>query len=103
VFAQTLLARCAEQLTRHQRLALRLFLAAHDDPLAFALLAARPLRRFVGRDETLSGEVGLSAGIAWRWLLPLVAGKSGKRVQDARFPDPPEFEQRRLRRWRAVG
>ncbi len=105
VFAQTLLARCGRSLTRRKRLGLRLFLAAQHDPLAFAWLTARPLRRFIGRDETLSGGAGLSAGLAWRWLLPVAASerRSGIGAPDARFPDPPEFEQRRLRRWRAVG
>jgi hypothetical protein len=105
VFAQTLLARCGATLGRRKKLALRMFVLAQRDAVAFAWLALRPLRRLVGRDETLSGEAGLSAGVVWRWLLPrVVAGGGGRRrAPDASFPDPPEFEQRRLRRWRSVG
>jgi hypothetical protein len=67
-------------------------------------LAARPLRRLVGSDETLGGEVALVRGILWRWLLPVAVGVAHRPVApayDASFPDPPRFEQPRLRRWRA--
>ena len=46
------------------------------------------------------------AGSSWRWLVAAaVAGRErpGGRPWDASFPDPPRFEQRRLRRWRAGG
>ena len=71
---------------------------AERSPICFLWLALRPLRRLVGRDETLSGEVALACGIVWRWL---VAFARVRLAQDASFPDPPRFEQRRLRRWRA--
>jgi glycosyltransferase involved in cell wall biosynthesis len=105
VFARTLLARYEPQLTPRKRRALRWFAAAERNPLAFMWLATRPLRRFIGRDETLSGEAALAAGVLWRWLLPLAVagGDADTRAPDASFPDPPEFEQRRLRRWRTVG
>lgn len=108
--AQTLLARDGAgggaRLTRRRRRALTLMAAAETSPLAFAWLALRPLRRVWGRDETLGGELALTCGIAWRWLVAAaVAGRErpGRRPGDASFPDPPRFEQRRLRRWRAGG
>lgn len=104
VFALTLLMRCDGLLTPRKRRALEWFVAAGRSPQAFAWLAARRLRRLAGRDETLGGEVALVAGIAWRWLLELgTAGarSPGRRAYDASFPDPPLFEQPRLRRWRA--
>ena len=104
--AQTMLARDPAGLTARQRRALRLMIAAEGSPGAYAWLVLRPLRRLWGRDETLSGELALACGIAWRWLLAAaVAGwdRPGPRPWDASFPDPPRFEQRRLRRWRAGG
>jgi len=92
-FAQTLLERCADTLTPRKRRALRWYLGSPSSPAAFAWLAARPLRRLLGHDETLGGEFALLRGIAW---LKLIAPRS-----DASFPDPPEFDQPRLRRWRA--
>lgn len=106
VFAETLLARCGPEMAPPKRRALRRFAAAERTPTAFAWLALRPLRRFIGRDETLSGEVALVQGIVWRWLATLaVTGRTepGRRPWDASIPDPPQFEQRRLRRWRAGG
>jgi hypothetical protein len=104
--AQTLLARDAGGLSARRRRALSLMAAAETSPGAFAWLALRPLRRLWGRDETLGGELALACGIAWRWLVAAsVAGREvpGRRPRDASFPDPPRFEQRRLRRWRAGG
>jgi hypothetical protein len=80
--------------------------AAEARPGAFAWLALRPLRRLWGRDETLGGEGALISGIAWRWLLAARAARRerpGRLAWDASFPDPPRFEQRRLRRWRVGG
>ncbi|MGO9974339.1 MAG: glycosyltransferase [Solirubrobacteraceae bacterium] len=105
VLARALLMRCASLLTPGKRRALRWFIASERSPAAFAWLAARPLRRLAGRDETLGGEAGLAKGIVWRWLLSLVvagAHHPGRRAYDASFPDPPVFEQPRLRRWRAL-
>lgn len=106
VWAQALLARCEGRLPRRKRRALTWFIAAERSAWCFAWLAARPLRRVVGRDETLGGEAALAAGIAWRHLIVAAVGRAktpGRRAYDASFPNPPEFEQRRLRRWRAVG
>lgn len=104
VFAETLRLRCDASLTRRKRWALEWFIAAERSPLGLMWLALRPLRRLIGRDETLGGELALARGIAWRWLLELAVGRAqrpGRRAFDASFPDPPRFEQRRLRRWRA--
>jgi hypothetical protein len=103
--AQTLLLRRGAVLTRRKRRALRWFVAADRSALPFAWLAARPLRRVLGHDETLSGEAALAAGLLWRRLIAIAVGRAqlpGRRAFDARFPDPPRFEQRRLRRWRAA-
>jgi glycosyltransferase involved in cell wall biosynthesis len=105
ILAQTLLLRCRATLSPRKRRALRWFLASARSPTAFTWLALRPLRRLIGRDETLGGEVALVEGIAWRWLLAIAVGGAqlpGRRPFDASFPDPPRFEQRRLRRWRAA-
>jgi hypothetical protein len=102
--AQTLLARDAGGLTPRRRRALSLMIAAETSPGAFAWLTLRPLRRLWGRDETLGGELALARGIAWRWLVAAASReRPGRRPRDAGFPDPPHFEQRRLRRWRAGG
>jgi hypothetical protein len=106
VQAQALLTRCGFALTPRKRRALELIAAADSRPGAFAWLALRPLRRLWGRDETLSGEMALACGILWRWLVATRASgreRPGRLVWDASFPDPPRFEQRRLRRWRAGG
>ena len=105
VFARTLLLRCGSRLRARRRRALEWFVASARSPVAFAWLALRPLRRFVGRDETLGGESALARGVLWRWLIELAALRAerpGSRAYDASFPDPPQFEQRRLRRWRAA-
>jgi hypothetical protein len=104
VQAQVLLVRCADRLTAPKRRALRRFLAAARSPVAFAWLAARPLRLLTGRNETLGSEAELAGGIAWRWAVALLArapARWARRLCDASFPDPLSFEQRRLRRWRA--
>lgn len=96
VQAATLLLRARQTLTPRRRRALEWFLATSRSPLAFAWLVLRPLRALGGRGETLGGEWALARGIAWRWLIGHVA----RGAADARFPDPPWFEQPRLRRWR---
>ncbi len=96
VQACTLLLRAADTLTPRRRRALEWFLAASRSPPAFAWLALRPLRALAGHGEALGGEWALARGIAWRWLVGHVAHGPA----DARFPDPPRFEQPRLRRWR---
>lgn len=104
VQAQVLLARSGPELRGSNRRALRRFAAADQSLSGFLWLALRPLRRLIGRDETLGGELALARGIAWRWLVVLATGtrrRPGRFAADASFPDPPRYEQRRLRRWRA--
>jgi hypothetical protein len=104
VQAQTLLARCARQLTDSKRRALERYIAADRSPVAFAWLALRSLRVLVGRNETLASERELVHGIAWRWLVALLAHGArspGRRPLDASYPGLLSFEQKRLRRWRA--
>lgn len=104
VLAQTLLLRCDASLTGDKRRALERFIASGSSAADFLWLAGRPLRRLIGRDETLGGEFPLARGILWRWMLPLAVGRGWPpkvRSYDASFPDPPRFEQPRLRRWRA--
>ena len=103
VQAQTLLVRCAPRLSGPKRRALRRFVASPRSPFAFAWLAARPLRRLAGLNETLGSETELIGGILWRWLIPLRVRRARQpraNAPDARFPHPLDFEQRRLRRWR---
>jgi Glycosyl transferase family 2 len=106
VQARTLLLRCDARLTPRKRRALSWFASSDRSPAAFAWLALRPLRRLLGRGETLGEEASLVRGILWRWLIPLAAASSkwpGDRPHDASFPNPPAFDQPRLRRWRAGG
>jgi len=100
VQAQALLARLGEQMRPDKRRALARYAAAQRNPLALAWLAARSLRRFTGRDETLGSESQLALGVLWRWLVALRARLPGG-LADASFPDPMSFQQTRLRRWRA--
>jgi len=105
VLARTLLVRCGARLTGGKRRALQRYIAAGRSPLALAWLALRPLRALAGRNETLGTEADLVRGIAWRWLVSLLAigaRAPGRRPCDARFPDESSFEQRRLSRWRAT-
>jgi hypothetical protein len=95
VLAQTLRLRCNP--TPSKRRALDWFIASQRSAAHFAWLTLRPL----ARRETLGGEFALAEGIAWRWLLPLATRRTHKPAYDASFPDPPRFEQPRLRRWRA--
>jgi glycosyltransferase involved in cell wall biosynthesis len=88
VYAQTLLARGGEER------ALRWFVAADRSCAALVWLALRPLRRFIGRDETLSGEVALVLGLLWRRFARIAR-------RDCSVPEALGFEQRRLRRWRS--
>jgi hypothetical protein len=103
VQAEVLLARGGAGLSGADRRRLRRFAAADRSPGAFLWLALRPLRRLIGRDETLGGELALMRGIVWRALVGPAAGRRrpGRFGGDASFPDPPSYEQRRLRRWRA--
>jgi glycosyltransferase involved in cell wall biosynthesis len=93
VLAEILMARCGDRMAAPKRRALRRFVAAERSPLAFARLAARPLRVLTGRTETLGSESELLRGLVWRRLARL--------GRDASLPDLLSFQQRRLRRWRA--
>jgi len=104
MLAKTLLLRCHSTLNPRKRRALRWLIAGGQSPIGFLWLAGRPLRRLIGHDETLGGELALARGVLWRWLIVLAVGRAkrpGNRAYDASFPDPPRFEQPRLRRWRA--
>lgn len=103
VLAQTLLVRCADRLTPHNRRVLERFIDCAGSPVAFAWLALRPLRLALGLNETVGSEVDLARGILWRRLV--VVGMAmripGRWLGDATLPDPGLFNQPRLRRWRA--
>jgi glycosyltransferase involved in cell wall biosynthesis len=92
VLARTLLARCAAAPAK--RRALERFVAAERSPAAAAWLAARSLRALAGRTETLGSESELIPGLVWRAL-------AGPLRLDASLPGVLDFQQRRLRRWRA--
>jgi glycosyltransferase involved in cell wall biosynthesis len=107
VQAQTLLVRCGERAAPGKRRALRRFLAAGRSPLALAWLAARPLRRLAGRNETLGAERQLVRGVLWRHAVALRARRvrsQSPTSPDAAFPPcgPDSFGQKRMRRWRAA-
>jgi glycosyltransferase involved in cell wall biosynthesis len=105
VQAETVLMRCDGLLTRPKRRALERFVAARRSPLAFAWLAARPLRRLAGHGETLGAESQLARGIAWRRTVSMRAAMRRPRrfAPDASIPacGPDSFQERRLRRWRS--
>jgi glycosyltransferase involved in cell wall biosynthesis len=103
--ARLLLTRCGAQLTRRKRRALRLIVAAARSPLAFAWLAARPVRTLFGRNETLRLEAALARGILWRYLIAVrTMGRErpGVSEDDASLPSPvPQKLGPRQRRWLA--
>jgi glycosyltransferase involved in cell wall biosynthesis len=104
VQAQVLLARCGSRLTAPKRRTLRRFVAGDHSLVALTWLAARPLRRLLGRTETLGSELGLAQGIVWKRLTEARAHRGGGRAgpfSDASVPPMDTFSQRRLRRWRA--
>jgi hypothetical protein len=92
VFAQALLARFETRMAPHKRRALRRYLAAQRNPLAWAWLASRTLRPLLGRTETVGSEGDLAVGLVWRSIARL--------GRDSRCPDSWTFSQKRLRRWR---
>jgi glycosyltransferase involved in cell wall biosynthesis len=106
VLAQALLARCSDTLSRGRRRVLERFVAAARNPMAFAWLAARPLRRLTGANETLGTEGELARGIAWRHLaeaLTLRREAPGRLPVEAACPplDVDTLGHGRLARWRA--
>jgi glycosyltransferase involved in cell wall biosynthesis len=105
VQAQILLARCDRRLTWRKRLALRRMLWNARSPIGLAWLAVRPLRRLVGRNETLGGEAQLVRGILWRHLIALRSirrERPGRSAPDASAPLCGAYspDLKRLRRWR---
>jgi glycosyltransferase involved in cell wall biosynthesis len=101
--ARTLLLRCGHLLTPAKRRDLERYHAAGTSVAGFVWLVMRPMRRVIGRTETLGGEWELALGIVWRHLAALVARLPGwpeRWTLDTQFPDPSDFEQKRLRRWR---
>lgn len=102
VRAHTLLVRLAPQMEEAKRRALERYLAVDRSALALAWLLLRPIRSLLGGNETLGTEWELARGVLWFRLARILAHSPFERLLlDARFPDPPHFEQRRLQRWRA--
>jgi glycosyltransferase involved in cell wall biosynthesis len=103
VLAQTLLLRGHGTIAARRRRTLERFVAAEQRPLVVAWLALRPLRRLLGRNETLGAEGLPVRGILWRWLTGLRLSLPRQSRADATMPpfDPATFSQRRMRRWRA--
>lgn len=102
--AQVLLVRCARQLSRGKRRALRRLVAAGRSPFAFAWLAGRPARALLGRNETLGIEGTLARGILWRHLIALLTRGQRPRGsnRDASLPEfDPDVLGVRQRRWLA--
>jgi glycosyltransferase involved in cell wall biosynthesis len=103
VRARTLLLRCGPSMIGAKRRALDRYIDGARRPFAFVWLITRPLRILAGRTETLGSEWEIAPGIIWSWLaaaaarMPLLPDRY---TLDTRFPDPPHFEQKRLRRWR---
>jgi hypothetical protein len=101
--ARTLLLRCSGRLTPAKRRGLERYLAAGHTAVGLAWFLARPARLLIGRTETLGGEWEIARGIVWAHLARLVARVPrwpDRLTLDTRFPNPPHFEQKRLRRWR---
>jgi hypothetical protein len=104
VQAEALIARVGTSLAPAKHRALERYIAAERSPASFAWLVLRPLRRLAGRNETLGSELELARGVLWRWLIPICAKLDRmwhSRSCDASYPNPLDFEQTRLRRWRA--
>jgi glycosyltransferase involved in cell wall biosynthesis len=106
LLARALLVRCGPVLSARKRRALERFTSAPRSPIAFAWLAARPLRALAGATETLGTESELVRGIAWRHLISLRTGRRetpGRSPYEATCPplDAAALGQERLARWRA--
>ena len=103
--AEALRVRGSSRIARRKRRTLSRIVTGERSLLGFAWLAARPLRAAFGRGETLGAEVHLAKGVLWRHLVGLRT--RGRRTpagsaHDASLPPPGSFDQRRLRRWRAL-
>jgi glycosyltransferase involved in cell wall biosynthesis len=103
VKAQALLERCADSLTPAKRRGLERFVASGRNPSAFVWLAARPLRRLRGRNETLGIEAEFARGILWQHAARLLAGALARPRVDASCPplEAHTLGLSRLARWRA--
>jgi glycosyltransferase involved in cell wall biosynthesis len=106
LLARALLVRCGRVLSARKRRALERFTAAPRSPLAFAWLAARPLRALTGSNETLGTESEFARGIVWRHLIALRTGRRetpGRSPYEASCPplDAATLGEERLARWRA--
>lgn len=108
LLVEVILARCDDRLAPRKRRALRRLAGSERSPVAFAWLALRPLRRLIGRDDTLGAETMLVRGILWRRLLALRLRRRkapGRLQADASLPplDLYDLSHARTRRWRARG
>ncbi len=104
VRAQTALIRCENRLSPPKRRALERYLRAERSPVGLLWFALRPARALAGRNETLGSEWEILPGIAWRWLVRIVAAIPGwpeRLLLDTRFPSPPVLRHRRMERWRS--
>lgn len=107
VLAQALLARSSAVLSGPKRRALKRFTSADRTLLGLSWLAARPLRRLVGLNDTLGTEGELAHGILWRHLVRLRTGRRetpGRSPYDASCPPlhAGTLGQDRLARWRST-
>jgi glycosyltransferase involved in cell wall biosynthesis len=104
VQAKVALLRCGERMPAAKRRALERFIACDESLLALLWLACRPLRKLIGRTETLGSEFEIAEGVAWKRLIVLRArywAHQRGRLSDAGLPSPESYSQKRLRRWRA--
>ncbi len=105
VQVEVLRLRCGGALTPRKRRALALIAAAERSAVALGWLMTRPARALVGRGETLGAEEYFAKGVLWRHIVSLrTHGRATPRGSrhDAGLPPPGVFEQKRLRRWRAL-
>jgi glycosyltransferase involved in cell wall biosynthesis len=102
IYAQTILARRAAELSDGKRRALERLIAADGSALSLALLTGRRVRRLWGRGETLGAEGVIVSGILWRGLMTACTKSPRQPVSvcDATMPhfDPDALEPRRKRR-----
>jgi glycosyltransferase involved in cell wall biosynthesis len=105
VQVEVLRLRCSSRLTPRKRRVLTRILASERSPLSFAWLSARPLRGLFGRSETLGAEEDLAKGILWRHIVALRTRRRETpqgSLHDSSLPLAASFDQKRLRRWRAL-
>jgi glycosyltransferase involved in cell wall biosynthesis len=103
--AEVLRLRGSSRIARRKLRTLSRIVACERSPVNFAWLALRPLRAAFGRGETLGAEMHLAKGILWRHAVALrTRGRQTPEgsAHDSSLPPPGSFNQRRLRRWRAL-